>query len=172
MHNFFSQALLHASPCAVLHASTRSPCALSCLQTIQAASIARFQLLPNPSVVCCCCGAAAGAPQAPTLAIVSLCEAVCLYTYTYTKLPSPLLCVTAVVCLQVRAQATCEAISDTRTDVNINGAGFRVAGPLKVPLGIKGTGYVDWLYLDESLRVTRGSKGSLFVHVRDDDADV
>jgi hypothetical protein len=76
------------------------------------------------------------------------------------------------VVLQVRAQATCEAISDTRTDVNINGAGFRVAGPLKVPLGIKGTGYVDWLYLDDSLRVTRGSKGSLFVHVRDDDADV
>jgi len=80
---------------------------------------------------------------------------------------APLLC-----CMQVRAQATCEAISDTRTDVNINGAGVRVAGPLKVPLGIKGTGYVDWLYLDEGLRVTRGSKGSLFVHVRDDDADV
>jgi hypothetical protein len=56
--------------------------------------------------------------------------------------------------------------------VNINGAGVRVAGPLKVPLGIKGTGYVDWLYLDDSLRVTRGSKGSLFVHVRDDDANV
>jgi hypothetical protein len=31
-------------------------------------------------------------------------------------------------------------------------------------------GYVDWLYLDDTLRVTRGSKGSLFVHVRDDDA--
>lgn len=73
---------------------------------------------------------------------------------------------------QVRAQATCEAISDTRTDVCINGAGLRVAGPLKVPLGVKGTGYVDWLYLDDSLRVTRGSKGSLFVHVRDDEANV
>lgn len=36
--------------------------------------------------------------------------------------------------LQVRAQATCEAISDTRTDVAINGAGVRVAGPLKLPL--------------------------------------
>lgn len=76
------------------------------------------------------------------------------------------------VCTQVRAQATCEAISDIRTDVNINGAGVRVAGPLKVPLGIKGTGYVDWLYLDDSLRITRGSKGSLFVHVRDDAANV
>lgn len=38
--------------------------------------------------------------------------------------------------------------------------------------GIKGTGYVDWLYLDKDLRVTRGSKGSLFVHLRDDEADV
>ena len=30
-------------------------------------------------------------------------------------------------------------------------------------------GFVDWLYLDADVRVTRGSKGSLFVHVRDDD---
>lgn len=78
----------------------------------------------------------------------------------------------AAAAVQVRAQATCAAISDTRTDVTINGAGLRVAGPLKVPLGVKGTGFVDWLYLDAGLRVTRGSKGSLFVHVRDDEADV
>ena len=26
--------------------------------------------------------------------------------------------------------------------------------------------YVDWLYLDDDLRVTQGSKGSLFVHTR------
>ncbi|KAF6249504.1 hypothetical protein COO60DRAFT_1580714 [Scenedesmus sp. NREL 46B-D3] len=50
---------------------------------------------------------------------------------------------------KVRAQATCKAVSDMRTD---------------------GTGYVDWLYLDEALRITRGSKGSLFVHVKDNDA--
>jgi hypothetical protein len=72
----------------------------------------------------------------------------------------------------VRAQATCQAISDERTDVAINGAGLRLVGPLRVPLGIKGTGFVDWLYLDAQLRVTRGSKGSLFIHVRDADADV
>ena len=29
------------------------------------------------------------------------------------------------------------------------------------------TGYVDWLYLDEELRVTRGSKGSLFIHKKE-----
>lgn len=28
-------------------------------------------------------------------------------------------------------------------------------------------GFVDWLYLDADVRVTRGSKGSFFVHVRD-----
>lgn len=70
---------------------------------------------------------------------------------------------------KVRAQATCKAVSDTRTDVAINGAGL-YTGPLKVPLGVQGTGYVDWLYLDEGLRITRGSKGSLFVHVKDDQA--
>lgn len=26
--------------------------------------------------------------------------------------------------------------------------------------------YVDWLYLDDDLRVTRGSKGSMFVHTK------
>ena len=28
-------------------------------------------------------------------------------------------------------------------------------------------GFVDWLFLDADVRVTRGSKGSLFVHTRD-----
>lgn len=87
----------------------------------------------------------------------------------YRYLFAPFLCFSPP---QVRAQATCEASSDIRTEVAINAAGVRVAGPLKLPLGVKGTGYVDWLYLDESLRVTRGSKGSLFVHVRDDAAHV
>eukprot|EP00882_Tetradesmus_deserticola_P008847 GHRQ01009333.1.p1 GENE.GHRQ01009333.1~~GHRQ01009333.1.p1 ORF type:complete len:417 (+),score=153.00 GHRQ01009333.1:317-1567(+) len=68
---------------------------------------------------------------------------------------------------KVRAQATCKALSDVRTDVAISGAGL-VTGPVRVPLGVQGTGYVDWLYLDEGLRITRGSKGSLFVHVKDD----
>ena len=26
--------------------------------------------------------------------------------------------------------------------------------------------YVDWLYLDDDLRVTRGSKGSMFIHTK------
>lgn len=30
----------------------------------------------------------------------------------------------------------------------------------------QGPAYVDWLYLDDDLRITRGSKGSLFVHTK------
>jgi hypothetical protein len=37
---------------------------------------------------------------------------------------------------KVRAQATCKAISDERTDVAINGAGL-YTGPLRVPLGVQ-----------------------------------
>lgn len=69
---------------------------------------------------------------------------------------------------KLRAQASCAALSDTRTDVNISGGGVYV-GALKLPLPVKGTGYVDWLYLDDELRVTRGSKGSLFIHTKEQD---
>ena len=43
----------------------------------------------------------------------------------------------------------------------------RVA-PRRIPLSLRnGTdGYIDWLYLDEGLRVTRGNKGSYFIHTR------
>lgn len=47
-------------------------------------------------------------------------------------------------------------------------------GPLRIPVpagrrdkaegGAPIPGYIDWLYLDEDLRITRGSKGSLFIH--------
>ena len=38
----------------------------------------------------------------------------------------------------------------------------------RIPLPLKNTepGYIDWLYLDEGLRVTRGNKGSYFIHTR------
>ncbi len=43
-------------------------------------------------------------------------------------------------------------------------------GPLALPLPIKtdGRGFVEWLYLDEGLRITRGNKGSVFIHTRDE----
>ena len=44
--------------------------------------------------------------------------------------------------------------------------GFRF--PVSVPQGDNNPGFIDWLYLDEDLRITRGSKGSLFVHRREE----
>ncbi|GLC44333.1 hypothetical protein PLESTB_000481200 [Pleodorina starrii] len=71
----------------------------------------------------------------------------------------------------VRANARVEAASDSRTTVDITDAGLNL-GPVRLPVpagGRKGDtpGYIDWLYLDEELRITRGSKGSLFIHRRE-----
>ena len=38
--------------------------------------------------------------------------------------------------------------------------------PLRIPLPLKGLGWLDVTYLDDKLRVTRGNRGGLFVHVR------
>ena len=41
--------------------------------------------------------------------------------------------------------------------------------PFKLPRNDDGPpGYVDWLYLDDNLRITQGSRGSLFVHTREE----
>lgn len=49
-------------------------------------------------------------------------------------------------------------------------AGIRV-GPLNIPINVprgkNNPGFVDWLYLDDDMRITRGSKGSLFIHMRE-----
>ena len=41
-------------------------------------------------------------------------------------------------------------------------AGCRIGLPIKA----SEPGYTDWLYLDEELRISRGNKGSLFIHTR------
>ena len=70
--------------------------------------------------------------------------------------------------VRVRALADIEPESDARTGVDINEVVIEI-GPLKLPLPVKqdARGYIDWLYLDENMRVTKGNKGSVFVHVRD-----
>jgi hypothetical protein len=70
--------------------------------------------------------------------------------------------------VRVRALADSEPDSGTRTGVEISQVIIEI-GPLKLPLPIKqdARGYIDWLYLDENMRITQGSKGSMFVHVRD-----
>ena len=64
--------------------------------------------------------------------------------------------------------AACAPASDTRTRVLIDATLLEV-GPwtFNLPLRTDGEGYVDWLLLDEELRITAGNKGSTFVHVRD-----
>lgn len=84
--------------------------------------------------------------------------------------------------LRISARARCEPASDTRTDVYIADAGLALGSEqqLFVPLPSPvtkvnkqaqaegaATGWVDWLYLDEDLRITRGNKGSLFIHRRE-----
>ena len=37
---------------------------------------------------------------------------------------------------------------------------------IRIPLPLKGLGWLDVTYVDDKLRVTRGNRGGLFVHVR------
>lgn len=80
-----------------------------------------------------------------------------------------------VIAPSPQADATCEAASDTRTSIVFTKVAITL-GPFTFPLPQRETsktktgtlpGYIDWLYLDENIRITRGSKGSLFVHKRD-----
>jgi hypothetical protein len=72
---------------------------------------------------------------------------------------------------RVRAIARCEPDGPSRTGVEISKVIFEL-GPLQAELpGVRqdSRGFVDWLYLDNEIRITRGSKGSLFVHIRDEE---
>eukprot|EP00245_Coleochaete_scutata_P005884 TRINITY_DN19859_c0_g1_i1.p1 TRINITY_DN19859_c0_g1~~TRINITY_DN19859_c0_g1_i1.p1 ORF type:complete len:431 (-),score=75.34 TRINITY_DN19859_c0_g1_i1:392-1684(-) len=69
--------------------------------------------------------------------------------------------------LKLRAGASTKTASDIRTDVNIDGGVLEI-GALSIPLKfLVGQGYVEQLYLDDKVRISRGNKGSLFIHVRD-----
>jgi hypothetical protein len=69
--------------------------------------------------------------------------------------------------VRVRALADAAPDSATRTGVDITRVVLEL-GPWSFELPIKADarGFVDWLYLDDGLRITRGSKGSLFLHTR------
>ncbi|KAJ7565640.1 hypothetical protein O6H91_02G068500 [Diphasiastrum complanatum] len=68
--------------------------------------------------------------------------------------------------LRLKAKAISEESSKIRRDVTIKGAELEL-GSLSIPVNITGTGYVDLLYLDSKIRISRGNKGSLFVHIRE-----
>jgi hypothetical protein len=48
---------------------------------------------------------------------------------------------------------------------DITFAGFKI-GPITIPLPIRARGWLEFVYLDDDLRVTRGNRGGLFVHTR------
>ncbi|KAL2651592.1 hypothetical protein R1flu_019720 [Riccia fluitans] len=68
--------------------------------------------------------------------------------------------------VKLRAGASVLPTSKERQDVNIKGASLEL-GPLRLPVNITGEGYVDILYLDSKLKISRGNRGSLFVHTRE-----
>ena len=74
--------------------------------------------------------------------------------------------------LTVSATAPTAAVSATRTEVRISTVdvsvgGTRVWGKTLEPKPGRGAGWVEQLYLDDQLRISRGNKGSLFVHSRE-----
>lgn len=59
-----------------------------------------------------------------------------------------------------------------RIGCDIVGAGFKYGRLPRIPLPIRAKGgYLDVLYLDEDMRITRGNRGGLFVHFRPDFAE-
>jgi len=50
---------------------------------------------------------------------------------------------------------------------DIVNAGFKYRSLPRLPLPIRASGgYLDFLYLDDDIRITRGNRGGLFIHVR------
>lgn len=70
--------------------------------------------------------------------------------------------------VRVVAEAACSPDGPKRTNVTISKVLFQL-GPFKftLPVETDRIGYVDWLYVDDTLRITKGNRGSVFVHVRD-----
>ncbi|CAK9864915.1 unnamed protein product [Sphagnum jensenii] len=71
---------------------------------------------------------------------------------------------------QLRAKAQSEEVSKQRLEVKIEGVDLEV-GPFCIPFKITAAGYTDLLYLTEKIRITKGNRGSIFVHCREQDSD-
>eukprot|EP00890_Picochlorum_soloecismus_P004834 jgi/Picsp_1/5351/NSC_02712-R1_plastid lipid associated protein len=71
--------------------------------------------------------------------------------------------------VQIIAEASAKPASPTRTNVVISRVIFALGPLLKftLPVETDSDGFIDWLYLDSKLRITKGNKGSIFVHIRD-----
>mmetsp|Transcript_22897 Transcript_22897/g.29902 ORF Transcript_22897/g.29902 Transcript_22897/m.29902 type:complete len:239 (-) Transcript_22897:292-1008(-) len=70
--------------------------------------------------------------------------------------------------IQVFADVSYEQDNEIKSRLlaTISDAGLKL-GPVTIPLPFKGReGWLEFVYLDEDVRVTRGDRGGLFVHVR------
>lgn len=67
--------------------------------------------------------------------------------------------------------AACEAQSGTKTGVRITTATIKFVGQnIDLPGVVKTAdpdGFLEWMYLDENVRISRGNKGGTFVHTRE-----
>lgn len=72
--------------------------------------------------------------------------------------------------LKLRLKGRIRPLSDTRTEVIRDDVAFEIPGrrfPLEISSDREEINYVEWLYLDDDLRITTGSRGSYFIHVRE-----
>eukprot|EP01025_Chloroclados_australasicus_P031801 TRINITY_DN3218_c0_g1_i5.p3 TRINITY_DN3218_c0_g1~~TRINITY_DN3218_c0_g1_i5.p3 ORF type:complete len:164 (-),score=5.87 TRINITY_DN3218_c0_g1_i5:210-701(-) len=78
--------------------------------------------------------------------------------------------------LSLRLDADCKYVSESRLELTLNFIQFEVFG-IEIPFKRRqegqepsesGIGFLDILYLDNDIRVSRGNRGSLFVHVREE----
>lgn len=69
---------------------------------------------------------------------------------------------------RIRALATCKPIKDTRSQVKITEIFAEVLGrKINIPAPRDEVGWVEWLYVDDRIRITTGNRGSTFVHERE-----
>lgn len=70
----------------------------------------------------------------------------------------------------VRAVGKCTTDSDTNTGVKFDKVVLESLGrEFQGPDRRDSTGFVQWIYVDERIRVSKGSRGSLFIHTRETD---
>mmetsp|Transcript_63319 Transcript_63319/g.131728 ORF Transcript_63319/g.131728 Transcript_63319/m.131728 type:complete len:239 (-) Transcript_63319:177-893(-) len=68
---------------------------------------------------------------------------------------------------QIRATVSFGETDPTRISCDIVDASLKVLSlpAIPLPLRVKG-GWLDFIYLDEDLRITRGNRGGVFMHIR------
>lgn len=68
----------------------------------------------------------------------------------------------------VRALGTCTAESDTKTTVKFDKVVLETLGQ-EIPITNRrdAEGFVDWIYVDDRIRVSKGNRGSWFIHTRE-----